>query len=213
MAKKKKFQGVVTPVGIAKFPWITAPDVEHNKDGVFHTNLLLNPDEKSTKELVKTIDSVIEAHVTSLKEAKVFKKSTKINYPYKEDEDKEGNETGLLAIKFKRNQTITKQTGEIVKVKVPIVDKNGKVVKNPPPIYGGSKIAIRADLVPYPREGDKPGSIGVGVSLRIVAVQLIEPAEYERDYGFEQHDDGYEAESNPFDGVQGEDGTDGAPDF
>lgn len=198
MAKKPKFTRVVTPEGIAKFPWITKADTQFNAEGEYKVDLLLDPDDEDTKGLVKAIDDAIEAHVAELKKAKKMKKNTKVNYPYKEDTDEDDNETGLIAFTFKQKKVIKPKNGEPFSVTIPIVDSKGKKIQSPPPIYGGSRIAVSADLVPYPfGENAKVGSIGAGVTMRLVAVQLIEPAEYEKDYGFGTHDDGYVADDAP----------------
>jgi hypothetical protein len=224
MAKKKNPQ-FVTPAGTASFPYITKADFKFNAGGVFKVRLLLDPDEDGTKKLIAKIESALDeayddftTEQPKLKKLKYAKES-----PVSPDLDDDGEETGKIAIKFSQKRLIEykdRQSGEqkSFEATVPVYDaKGGKVTKA---VYGGSVIKVCFEIVPYCMASTKK----IGVSLRLIAVQVINLVTGSGDraadhYGFGE-EDGYvdEGRSESFpeggDGGEAGDGSDDEnPDF
>lgn len=184
-------KGYSLPAGIAVFPKLDTPDTKFNAMGVFKTGVRL---EGEVAQKVKAdIDALIEqayaatkAHLIEAGEAKekdgdvLLLKDGKpqkdkngklkvLEYAdraYKEELDDEGNETGAIVFNTKTNATYKDKTGKVVNRKVPVVDAKVKPMHKA--VWGGSKIIVNVDLSPFFT------AVGVGVSLRLNAVQVLE---------------------------------------
>ena len=56
----------ITPVGLAVYPYLSAPDVKYNADGVFKTTLRLTAEEAAS--LIEQIDNAQEESVSIAKQ-------------------------------------------------------------------------------------------------------------------------------------------------
>ena len=86
--------------------------------------------------------------------------------PYEEEVTEDGEETGKFIFKFRQACTIYRK-GEKDPFNLPIMDSNRVPMSEP--IYAGSKIVIKFSIKPWFVD-----SMGLGVSLRPQAVQVIE---------------------------------------
>lgn len=207
MADKKKYQRGTTPAGIAAWPRLTEPDRAFNPDGVYSVNLRLESD--AAQSMITMID---RAHAEKVKEtteelrkkgnakAKV-KESEK---PYRLVVDEDGNETGEVEFKFKLKALAGSKDRQWSQ-KPRLFDSKGKPLGASVKIGSGSTIKVGYELFPY-----YAPSIGAGVSLRVLAAQVIELVEFSggsfKDFGF-QAEDGYEAaeaEATPAEGQEEE---------
>tara|TARA_E500000081_G_scaffold5106_1_gene5756 strand:+ start:2297 stop:3037 length:741 start_codon:yes stop_codon:yes gene_type:complete len=206
-----------TPVGVAVYPHLLDHDeYQLKQNGVYqcNTKLLLDPSVPEVKKFVSDIDSLVdqafEAGKKNLKrdwekatgnakaKIKTAKEGLEKYSPYDDEVDEEGEPTGKLLFKMKTTVRGTdKKTGKDWKREVPIFDSSsGKIIgedRNQLKLWGGSKIAISTQAVPFVQPGIKKA----GISLRIAAVQVVEIAGAERSadqYGFGQHE-GFIAES------------------
>lgn len=196
MAKdKKKLVSIVTPVGVARFPRLTKPDTKFKKDGEYSVGLVLSPEEAAP--LIKAIDAADDAWFQEcLSEAttpKAKKALKRLHKPYADETDAEGEETGNIVFKASRPASFKKDDGTVLNFTVALFDSKGKPLPKSVDIWGGSKVKLNVELNPYNTQ-----LAGVGVSLRLKAVQVIDlvsGGERTADaYGFAAVEGGYEAE-------------------
>lgn len=137
MAAKIKFQ---TPIGTAKYPWLTKPDTQFNSEGIYTTQLITDPTE--AKALVDMLQEV------ALEE---FGAKAKVAMPFEQDE-----ETGEIVFKAKS------------KFAPKFFDTRGEVVplESMKPVYGGSRIRIKGIANPYTVTGRK----GISLTVNAVQV-------------------------------------------
>jgi hypothetical protein len=138
---KDIYHKFITPLGTAKFPWLTKADTKFNPDGVYKTDLILSSDE------AKPIATALKEHF-----AKHYPK-TKGKMPYAKEKDADGKETGDYVFKFK------------TKNKPALFDGAGKPIQNVN-VFGGSKIIVSATAAPY----STGGNTGVTLYLNAVQV-------------------------------------------
>jgi len=221
--KKKKHIRMTTPVGTAKFPWLTKPDTRFKAEGVFCTGLLVPKEdaEELCQELDRLADEAFKAAIADLKakkkNPKVIEKTVK-HEPYQMLLDSDGNETGMVEFRFKTNAQAT-INGEVRKFTVPLFDSVGNPVKCSP--WSGSQIRVNFSPIPF---YNAVGNGLAGVSLRLNAVQVIKLVSGSGDaksYGFDSVDGGFEgsdADTDSDDANTGDDGnstsgTDGDGDY
>lgn len=184
-----------TPVGIAQYPRLTKPDTKFNPEGEYKISLLL--DAAVAQPIVDMIEKEIATKLERVKDEnpKLVKlKAIKVceDRPFKTVLDDEGDETSSVKINFKMKAVITSKTSGEKWVQRPnLFDSQGTVLVNPN-IGGGSEVRVAYEVVPFWTQ-----KIGVGVTLRLKAVQVIKLVEYTggqdaKGYGFAA-EDGYVA--------------------
>lgn len=194
----KKYPRVTSPKGIARYPWLTKPNTKFDPDGKYSVDLILTEEEAAPfiEMIDKLIDEAFNDAVNDPKHKKIARKLTKY-YPYKKEEDEEGNETGNVVVKFKKKATYKdKETGNISHFTIKFFDAKGKPIQNLTELFGGSIIRVNASpSVIVSPAGNTPLA---GISLNINAVQVIEKGTggTAKDYGFGE-EDGYEANDIP----------------
>jgi hypothetical protein len=179
--------------GAAVFPKLTTPDTKFNAMGSFKTGVRVEGEAAATLKgkIDAAIDAAFEAaavellrtgegrekdgEILLLKDGKPQKSSdgkslkvlTRTDRPYKEELNDEGEETGAIVFNTKTSASYKdKKTGRVINKKVTIVDaKKQKVTKE---VWGGSLIVANVDIKAFHT------NIGVGVSLRLNGVQVIE---------------------------------------
>lgn len=165
--KFEEFSGA-TPVLPCVWPRIQRPQTKFNPDGTFSIGVLFDPNEESTKRLLKRIDatfkSACDAVAAQLGPKKQFRKS---DPPYKPYLDKDDNDTGLIQLNFKR-QAIYMKDDEKIKVRIPFFDSMARPITDDVNMGGGSTVKVRFNC-----RGYYVPAIGVGVSLRLEAVQVF----------------------------------------
>jgi hypothetical protein len=198
MAEQKKKEEVFTsPKGVAKFPHLTKPQTmvgDKPCDPNYSVKLLLDPNDAATVALVEKIK---ETHAKGYAEVKAqaaadAKKNGKKAKVYndmgtqnmiEEDTNKEGEPTGLLAIKFKAKAEGKRRDGSVWAFKPALFDVRGAALPADAPIYGGSVIKVAFSI--------RHAAMDTGAfytSLNLKAVQgLVIKSSYERnasDFGF-----------------------------
>lgn len=169
----RKLPQYCTPIGIAKQCFLTKPSTEYDPDGQYFVKIKLEADDPATKKLLRIIDKASEeAFATAQERAETPKdrKALKRAEPsYSMEEDDNGVETGCVLINFKRKAARTTKDGEKKPIRLPLFDA-GQALLDPDEIdlWGGSEVVIAFKLVPF-----NVGSVGVGVSHRLEAVQVI----------------------------------------
>ena len=171
MAKNEKF---TTPAGIARYPWLDTPDTKFDAAGEYKVTLVVTP-----KEAAPLIEKCRDLQAGVAK-ANKSKKVAKL--PFEDEVDDQGNKTGKVLIKCK----VKCREGWDRKPKLFDAKGNRIDVK----VGGGSKIKLNVELY-----GWYAASLGAGVTLQPIAVQVIDLVEYQGggsadSYGFGQ-EDGY----------------------
>lgn len=189
MSQKNKRPRYVSPMGIAQYPYLSAPDTKFNPDGDYKVNLEVSGEEAS--KLTTFLDEQHELAVANAKKENTGKKIKEGDLPYSVNE-----ETGKVSFKFKLKAKVTPKNGEAFEQRPALFDAKGKPLGNDIKIGGGSKLKVSFELVPY-----YTAIAGAGVSLRLKAVQVIDLVEYSsggsgESYGFGK-EDGYEAKEEP----------------
>jgi hypothetical protein len=216
MSTKKKFKTYTSPVGVAKFAWLTKADTKFNADGEYRTEVLLDP--ADAEGLIEAIDAAIEVQkdlvIEDLKAKGKKGKALNIkmsNAPYKDDEDAEGNDTGLISFRFKMKAKVTSKQGEVIIMSPAIFDSQNAPMSNTP-IFSGSKIQVAYQIFPF-----YTAMAGCGVSLRLKAVRVHELVSANQDgssYFGDGAEGGYEHEEQAQEAAATDTETDGeAPEF
>lgn len=201
MAKKDR---MTTPKGIAIYPHLTKADTKFDAAGEYHVKLALT--EADAAPLVAQLDALVVSAVAQMKEKhpKFAKKMISVA-PY----DTENEEhPGKVVLKFKMTENVTPKKGDPFTQKPALFDSALKPLPADVRIGGGSIIRVSFEPFPYFAATDKKA----GISLRLVAVQVVELREYEANgakFGFSATDadeDGDDTETED----EGDDTEDGA---
>jgi len=164
-----------TPLGRAKYAWLTKPDTKFSTEGVYSTQLIVDPVEaEGLKEAVETARTEFFPN-----------NNPNVRMPYEADP-----ETGQLIFKMKS------------KYPPKFYDSQGQVIPegSVPSLYGGSLIRVGGVITSY--EGTSTGS---GVTLNINKVQIVEAVSMGSgdDGGFDSVDGGFVADhEDTFDAPQ-----------
>jgi hypothetical protein len=184
MADRLQLETFQSPYGEAVFPWLTKADTKHDASGVFHTDLALPPE--LAEDFIAKLERIRDEFAATLPVAKqqalvarpVYTlQMTRPEFP-EDATDEQKN-----AIKLAH---VPEPTGNVLfrfKLKAHVVPKNGDAFDQKPvvvmadtgeacdePVYGGSIIRVRGQVVPY--TNDSAGNYGV--TLRLKAVQVAE---------------------------------------
>lgn len=165
---QQKLPTLVSPVGVAVYPWITKADTKFNPGGDYRTGL------RMPLEVAQPLIDKLEAiRQEALAESKKLKKKPpkEGNLPWQPVYDDEGNETGEIEFKFKTKAQITMKDGSVINKTIKVFDSKKELVEGIS-IYGGSKLRVAFQAVPY-----DVAAVGVGLSLRMSSVQVIELVE------------------------------------
>ena len=211
--KRAPLQKVMTAVGTFVWPKLNKPDQFKPNDPLKYSvkqrlsaedsEALIAKIEAALKaywptaqaELQKKIDEA-KSGPDKAKAKKALAEMKEADKPYKPAYDDEGNETGEYEFNFKMNASFKGKDGKEKHIRPDIFDAAGKPMKVVPEIWGGTRGIVAGELNPFSMP------IGVGIGLRLKAVQIIElrqGGEGQRDaaaYGFGKQE-GYEAEDEP----------------
>jgi len=177
-------QAFLSPIGEAVFPWITAPDTMHDQNGVYKTDLSVPFTE--AQEFIAQLEGARNDFIKTLPLAKqksltprpvYFEELTRPEYPEgaTADEKKairdnwEGEPTGNVIFRFKLKARVQPRDGDPFEQTPVVIDAaTGEDLEGP--VYGGSIIQVKGQIVPY--TNDAAGM--VGVTLRMRAVFVVE---------------------------------------
>lgn len=181
---KPKYEAFTTPTGEAVFPWISKADTEHDQNGVYHVDLSV-PFE-TAQDFIAKLTRIREEFVATLPVAKqnalakkpvYMEELTRPEYPEGASKEEkaairnawEGEPTGNVIFRIKMKAKVTTADGTTFEQEPVIVSADtGERVDQP--VYGGSIIRVRGQVVPYTN-----AAAGiVGVTLRMKAVQVVE---------------------------------------
>lgn len=166
--KQHKRGGVefISPLGIASYPHLNAPDTKFDSGGVYSTKLIL--DESGYNQIMEAVEAVMpEAKALATEKAK----GKKVN---RKEPSIDENEDGTYTINAKMYATGKTAKGEEFKMAPKLFDASGAVVPADTKIGSGSKLKLALWLKPYFNAADKV----YGVSVKLQAVQVIELVEF-----------------------------------
>lgn len=160
----KDYIGIVTPEGTAIYPHLIKPDTKFNVMGEYKVSLSI-PEKEAAPMIVNynNAQKIAKSMIPKGKNPKMAQ------LPYSNELDDDGQETGNVIFKFKMKAKVTTLDGRNIELKPKIFDAAGTLLNDVDSIWGGSRLRVSADLVPY-----HVAAIGAGVSARLKAVQIIE---------------------------------------
>lgn len=178
---------IAMPKGKVKFSSLEKPDTMFS-DQAPKWQLSMTYEQEEIEAFQKKVEDLAADWLKEV-QSKPKGKGAKLNdLPFKEDKDKEGNETGLVRVNLSRNAyrtDVDPSTGESKEVlrPIPMFDAKGSPVTNVKAYRGAvvrPSIAVRFYATTSPK-------IGTGVSFQLEAVQIIKASGGVRDaagYGF-----------------------------
>ena len=171
MAINKPFQvkgkKVTSPKGAALWAKLDKPDREYNEKGQYSVDLVADPGCTKVKAFIENLE---ELRDTAMEQANAKAKGKKYTARpvFKEEYNKDGEETGNIVFKFKMNNVDDRREGQN---KVTLVGPKASEGAIPMVNIGnGSEIRCVAFANPYSMASDKT----IGISLILEKVQLIE---------------------------------------
>ena len=188
----------VTPVGTVVFSHLTEPDYTFAKEGSYNVKLRLT--EGDAMPLLEQAKALIDEELQSAKAAcktklEVSKLKMAEDLPIRAELDENAEPTGHYILGAKMAASGVTANGKEWTRKPVIYDARGRALDTSSlSIWSGSEIrvayAMRAFNVP---------SLGIGVSMRLEAAQVIKlvsgSQKTAEGYGFSVVEDGYEAEA------------------
>lgn len=161
----------MSPSGSACYPFLNIPDTKFDENGVYRVQLRVS--EKEGKEFVKVIKAYHKDTYAYYLEESGKKTLKKCDLPIKKVEDDQGNPTGELEFNFKLKARGMRKDGTEYENSVRLFDAKGTPVVGGDSVGSGSHIKIATLL-----RGWYVPAIGVGVTLGIKAVQIIDLVPY-----------------------------------
>lgn len=200
--KKAKPVRLVTPLGTLSFPHLTKPDTQYYALGEYKTKLVLDPKDAAVQAFIKTLEEQRDTLVAAYKKENPKNKGYAVRPVFTNVLDKEGNDTGMIAVNASQKAVVESATKGTLNFSVLLVDaKRNKY--DGKPIYGGTKAKLSVDVLCTAL----PAGKHVGISLKLVAVQVIDlvtgtggPTAESAGFGEEE---GYEAPA-PVEGGDGD---------
>ena len=163
-----------TPSGKVEWAKILQPDYKYDKDGMYSIDHYL--ESGPAQEIIKIIRTV------ALKKADLEGAHAYAPPPFTENK-----ETGIYCFKYKQSAIGRPHKGEPFEIKVDVFD--AKMNHWPKDVLIGNGSIVKVCFSLYPWNVVARG--GVGVTLRLKAVQIIDHVPYEaeeRTFGFEEEE-------------------------
>lgn len=179
--KKDSVRGT-SPAGIAVWPKLDRPDTKFDADGVFSTGLRMSA--KDAAPMMKMIDKMMDDMTASVAAEQRGRAPKRGDPPYRPFREEDGSESGDIVFNFKM-KAVSRYKDRVDNRAPAIFDAAGKPMVLNGPVGGGSKMRVAYSASAY-----FVPAIGVGVSLRLEAVQILELVKrFDRNdaatYGFE----------------------------
>ena len=154
----------ISVIGEASYPHLTKPDVRFNQDGEYKVTLKVSKSDAT--DMVKLFDQALDDSLAKAEEKVKGKKVKEAPKPYTTEGD-----NVFFKFKMKASGTNSK-TKEKFTQRPTLFDAKKNPINNGTVIWGGSKMKVAYQLVPY-----YVPAIGAGVSARLKAVQVIKLVE------------------------------------
>lgn len=159
---------MTSPKGTAVWPWLNDPDTRFDENGVYSVTLRL--DAEDAEAFMGKLKQIFRNGYDEETKKQKKKKLKLANMPWADHEDDQGNATGQVDFKFKVKASYEYE-GKKIDNRVHLIDAKRNPVTNQ--VGGGS--SIRVGFEPYVWYVP---SMGVGMSMRLKVVQVIDLVEY-----------------------------------
>ena len=186
---QNNLQKIVSPRGIAVYPWLNSPDTKFSPDGDYKVTLKVEAE--AAAPLIAKLDEVLTNYKAQQVKTNPKVGQYSITPPYEMELDDQGNATGNYLFKFKQKAKIHTKDGRVIDMKVALVDAS----RTPTSVNvgGGSEIKIAATVFPYAMSSNK----NIGVSLRPSAVQILSLASGSNVVSLFDDEEGFKTEAAP----------------
>lgn len=158
---------MTSPKGVAVWPWLNEPDTRWDTS---EYKVSLKVYGKPAMEFAQQLEEFYKQGYTDFAKELKKPKLKKANMPWSEVVDDQGNLTGEIEFKFK-NKSSYEYEKKTIENRIALIDRAGKIVESR--IGSGSEIKIGFE----PNVWWVP-ALGVGMTLRLKAVQVLELVEY-----------------------------------
>ena len=163
---KNQYEKMVSPAGIAVWPYLNSPDTKFDNGGAGEYKVSVKLTEAAAQPVIDKLQKILDQY-----QAEEISQNPKVKQftprlPIEEEVDDQGNLTGNWLLKVKQKAQITTANG-IVDMKVALFDAKRRPTNAE--IGGGSTLKVATTIVPY----TMPSNKAVGISLRLNAVQVI----------------------------------------
>lgn len=191
--KGKSYDRLTSPKGTAMYPYLDTPDTKFDSDGVYRLNLIV-----SGEEGIQFVDQLTEYHNNYYDEfcARDGKALKKANLPIKPVVDEDGNETGDHEIRFKM-KAVGKSKDRTWQQRPVVYDAKATPITGDTlsgmNIGNGTECKVAFEVIPF-----HTGMAGMGISLRMRSVQILNLVEYKPQHDFVA-EEGYTVESSTSD--------------
>lgn len=210
--KKQKQPRLVTPKGVAIFPWLNKPDTKFNPEGQYRVKLRLPAE--AAQPLIDKLEAMRQEAIAKWKAnpKNKGKKCKEQDTPWQPVLDEEGDETGEVTMNFKRRASgVSQKTGEPWSIKPDLFDRDGNKLPSDAQIFGGSVLKVSFTPNVY-----DTAAAGVGVSLSLDAAKVLKLVDSNRSadsYGFGDDSDDDDADDDKSTDTGSTDDADGDSDF
>lgn len=207
-AKGRKLH-MTTGLGVAIWPSLHKPDTRYDKNGVYKLALRVPEKEPWVQELIAKGTQEREEYEQQERRAQRKRRPLAMceDFPWKPAMDGEESVPGFLDISFKMNARVEPKDKEPWEQQPAIFDSRGNPVAFGLPIGGGSELKVSSEV----RCWNAPKLGGIGISFRLLGVQVFKFVEaFSGDAGSHGFD-GEEAESEGFIWDQADDSFPGEP--
>jgi hypothetical protein len=175
-----------SPKGTARWPKLREPDRKFNKDGEYSTQLILEQGAE-TDAYIAALDETHALAVAAVKTANGKPDAAEYTKPWHKELGDDGMATGGWIVKYKLKALIRPKNGNAPFSKsVAVVDAKGKAFTNAD-VGAGSTIRCKSEMFPW-----FTATMGAGVTMQLVAVQVIDLVTNDVASGFDI-EDGFEA--------------------
>lgn len=182
--KREKRETLYTPIGVAVWPSLNAPEKRFAKDdnpfGDWKTGLRMKADDPEVQAFLAMLQERYDASVAQAEndeepKARAMRekkgKSLRADTPWHDEFDDAGKPTGFVILNLKRRAGGTDEaTGEPYHTFIDLKDAAGNDIDRAKVrIGGGSRIRCAFGVNAF-----FTAAVGAGISLRLLAVQVIE---------------------------------------
>ena len=160
----------VSPIGIAKYPYLVDPDTKFDERGTYKVDLIISPKEAAAIKSVAT--KLATAFKKEDAEANPARKKWGLHLPLLDDLNQDGDQTGQKVARFKQAASIRTRDGRDINKSILLFDSQGNRISDVNP-YSGTKMSVAYTMSAYANPTGKT----YGVTFRLIAAQIIELVE------------------------------------
>jgi hypothetical protein len=168
--KKARIPRVVTPAGIAVYPWLNKPDTKFEAEGTYKISLRVAATEAAP--LIEKLEAKLEeVYIQKLAEWGEMHKAKGKKAPQliRADLPIDEEEGGTFLFKFKMKASGIRKDGTPWKQQPALFDAKGLPLEEGTEVWGGSTVKVAFQPTPFLVAGTKTA----GLSFKLNAVQVL----------------------------------------